>query len=248
MQLLIDFGNTRIKWALLQAGELQFGGEAVYTEAELEPLFEAWWAELQTPTTVLCASVAAPACQARLDEWCRLRWQNPATFLQAVSRQQGVTNAYTAPQTLGSDRWAALIGAHRLTSHHVGVIDCGSAITVDLLRADGVHQGGYIVPGLWMMQQCLQERTGRIDTPPSLSDQLTPGNSSASCISHGALRSVTALLDRLMSDLQAEYDNRLQWLLTGGDARHIQPHLRHSCRSVPDLVLQGLACVAQGNE
>jgi len=167
------------------------------------------------------------------------------TRLQAVSRQQGVTNAYAEANTLGSDRWAALIGAHRLVAQHVGIIDCGSAMTIDLLRADGVHQGGYVVPGLWMMQRCLLERTARINTAPSLSDDLAPGDSSGSCISHGALRSVTALLDRLMLDLQPRYDNRLQWLLTGGDAPHIQPHLRQPGRLVPDLVLQGLACVAQ---
>lgn len=245
MQLLIDFGNTRIKWALLQAGELHSGGEAIYREGELAPLFESWWADLPAPTRVLCASVADQTCLARLEQWCLQRWQLPVARLQAVSRQQGVTNAYADAHTLGSDRWAALIGAHRLTDRHVGIIDCGSAITIDLLRPDGLHQGGYIVPGLWMMQRCLLDRTGRINTPPALSDELTPGDSSASCISHGALRSVTALLDRLMVDLPSQYDPRLQWLLTGGDAPHIQAHLREPGRLVPDLVLQGLACVAQ---
>ncbi|MDZ7661249.1 type III pantothenate kinase [Thiohalophilus sp.] len=245
MQLLIDFGNTRIKWALLQEGELCFGDEAIYTEVELAPLFENWWIDLSAPASVLCASVAEQTCFAQLEQWCRQRWQLPVTLLQAVSRQQGVINAYAEAHTLGSDRWVALIAAHRLTDQHVGVIDCGSAITVDLLRADGVHQGGYIVPGLWMMQRCLLERTGQINTAPSLSDDLAPGDSSGSCISHGALRSVTALLDRLMVDLQSRYDNRLQWLLTGGDAAHIQAHLRQPGRLVPDLVLQGLACVAQ---
>ncbi|MFP3874473.1 MAG: type III pantothenate kinase [Thiohalophilus sp.] len=245
MHLLIDFGNTRIKWALLQEDELRFGGEAIYSEDALAKLFENWWSDLPVPAGVLCASVAGQTGFARLDQWCRQRWQLPVTLLQAVSRQQGVTNAYAEAHTLGSDRWAALIAAHRLTDQHVGVIDCGSAITVDLLRADGVHQGGYVVPGLWMMQRCLLERTGQINSLPSLSDEQTPGNSSSSCISHGALRSVTALLDRLMVDLQPQYDNRLQWLLTGGDALHIQPHLHQPARVVPDLVLQGLACIAQ---
>lgn len=248
MQLLIDFGNTRVKWATYEAGALQFGAGAVYSETDLNALFDHWWGELSTPDSIWCASVTAPACRQRLEEWCQSRWQQPVTFLTAVASQQGVTNAYAEPATLGSDRWAALIGARRLAAGNVAVIDCGSAITVDLLDADGVHQGGYIVPGLWMMQQCLQERTGRIAVPPAMPEQLTPGDSSASCISHGALRSVTALMDRLMRDLSAVGDNQCEWVITGGDAHHIQPYLEHACTRVPDLVLQGLACVAQGNE
>lgn len=248
MQLLIDFGNTRLKWGLLQAGELSYGGEAVYREQDLHTLFGQWWADLPVPAGVLCASVASPADSDRLESWCRQQWQRPATFVQAVARQLGVRNAYAEPHTLGSDRWAALLAAHRLTSHHAGIIDCGSAITVDLLHADGGHQGGYIVPGLWMMQHCLLEHTQRIDIVPALGGQLTPGDSSAACIQHGALRSVTGFLDRVMSEQQQQHDNRLEWLLTGGDAPHIQPHLRQACHLVPDLVLQGLAYIAQGNE
>lgn len=247
MQLLIDFGNTRIKWATEDTGVLQFGAGAVYSEALLEELFEHWWGECSTPDSIWCASVAPLACQQRLEHWCRQQWQQPVRFLTAVACQQGVTNAYTEPATLGSDRWAALLGARHLVTGSVAVIDCGSAITVDLLDADGVHQGGYIVPGLWMMQQCLQERTGRITESPALPGQLTPGDSSASCISHGALRSVTALLDRLMRDLPVGH-RQLQWLITGGDAPHIQPYLEQACRAVPDLVLQGLVCVAQNND
>jgi type III pantothenate kinase len=159
-----------------------------------------------------------------------------------------VRNAYAEPQALGSDRWAALIGAHALSSHHVGIIDCGSALTVDLLRADGTHDGGYILPGLRMMQQCLLERTGRVAAEPAISEQTNPGQSTRECLAHGALRSATALIDRLMSELPAQYDNRLEWLLTGGDAIHLRPHLREPCHLVPDLVLQGLACLARGNE
>lgn len=248
MQLLIDFGNTRLKWATHDAGVLQFGAATVYSEAQLDALFDRWWGDGFTPESIWCASVAPPACQQRLDQWSRQRWQQPVTFLTAVAHQQGVTNAYAEPATLGSDRWAALIGARRLVSGNVAVIDCGSAITVDLLDADGVHQGGYIVPGLWMMQQCLQERTSRITGSPGMPEQLTPGDSSASCVSHGALRSVTALLDRLMRERPVGGDHQHEWLITGGDAPHIQPYLEQACRAVPDLVLQGLASVAQGNE
>lgn len=248
MQLLIDFGNTRIKWGLLENGNLQYGGDACYQPLAIEELFDNWWGDSPTPRAVVCASVATPEFDQRLDQWCQQRWQKTVTRLQPVARQLGVTNAYAEPQSLGSDRWAALIAAHQLSSHHVGVIDCGTAITIDLLRADGTHHGGYIVPGLWTMQQCLLERAEGINSKPSLVDRLDPGDSSASCIGRGALRSVTALLDRVMNDAQQQYDHRLDWLLTGGDAKLVQAHLRQSCRMVPDLVLQGLARVAQGNE
>lgn len=248
MQLLIDFGNSRLKWASWENGALHYGGEALHREQELEGLFASWWQDLSPPRAVLCASVSDAANDARLAQWCEQHWQRPVHWLQAVEKQLGVRNAYTDAQTLGSDRWAALLGAHGASSHHVGIIDCGSALTVDLLRADGTHDGGYILPGLRMMQQCLLERTGRVVAEPLMAEQMTPGQSTRECLAHGALRSVTALLDRLMTELPARYDNGLEWLLTGGDAPHIRPHLREACRLVPDLVLQGLARVAQGNE
>lgn len=248
MQLLIDFGNSRIKWARWEAGELQYGGDALYHGQELAKLFDSWWGDLGTPLAIICASVASAEHDRALEQWCQRQWQQPISWLQTVERQLGVRNAYAEPYTLGSDRWAALIAAHHLSSHHVGIISCGSAVTVDLLRADGTHNGGYIVPGLRMMQQCLLAGTGRVSVEPVIAGQTTPGNSSETCVSHGALLAITALLNQLMGDLRPRYDNRIEWLLTGGDAMHIQPHLEHACRMVPDLVLQGLACIAQGNE
>lgn len=248
MQLLIDFGNTRIKWAMQQQGEFAFGGEAAYKQHSLQALFEEWWDEIPSPVSILCASVTSEDHNQTLDRWCRQHWQQPVTWLHSVARQHGVTNAYRQPHTLGCDRWAALIAAHRLTSHHVGIIDCGSAITLDLLHADGRHQGGYIIPGLWMMQQCLLSGTERIKAAPILTDQLEPGDSTETCISHGAMRTVVALLDSVMLEMQQQYDNRLEWLLTGGDARRVQQHLRDPCRLIPDLVLRGLAYLVEGDE
>jgi len=248
MQLLIDFGNTRIKWALQQQGEFTYGGEAVYKQDSLDSLLEQWWGELPAPAGILCASVTSQGYNETLDQWCQHRWGRPVTWLQSAARQHGVVNAYQHPQTLGSDRWAALIAGHRMTSHHAGIIDCGSAITIDLLRADGRHQGGYIIPGLRLMQQCLLSRTSQVEASPMLSEQSAPGDSTQACVSRGTTRAILAFLDNVMHETPQQYDNRLEWLLTGGDSAWLQPQLVGPCRLVPDLVLRGLAYLVEGNE
>ena len=75
MQLLIDFGNTRLKWAVLRAGEFRFGGDAAYKQQALSELLRAWWADLETPAAILCASVAADDYRQALQDWCQSQWQ-----------------------------------------------------------------------------------------------------------------------------------------------------------------------------
>jgi type III pantothenate kinase len=135
-----------------------------------------------------------------------------------------------------------------MTSHHAGIIDCGSAITVDLLRADGRHQGGYIIPGPRLMQQCLLSRTSQVEASPMLTEQSEPGASTQACVSQGTTRAIVAFLDKVMYEMPQQYDNRLEWLLTGGDSAWLQPLLAGRCRLVPDLVLRGLAYLVEGNE
>ena len=248
MQLLIDFGNTRIKWATLEQGKYSYAEAAPYREAALEGQMRSWWGELPAPVAIHCASVTTDIFNRQLDDWCRQQWQRPVTWLWPAATQLGVSNAYARPETLGSDRWAALLAARRLSPGDVGVIDCGSAITIDLLRADGRHEGGYIVPGLWLMQHCLLRGTGRIEATPAVSESSEPGTSSEACIRRGATRAALGLLESVMQTRSPRDVGPREWLLTGGDAPLLQSLLADRCRVVPDLVLRGLACIAEADE
>ena len=159
MLLLIDAGNTRIKWALL-APDAPLGGwlaSGAVTHAELDTL-AAQWAPLSI-TDALLSNVAGVAIALRLRSMLPL----PVRDFVSLPWLAGVTNGYRNPAQLGCDRFAAAIGAHALApGQAVIVANCGTATTIDAVTADGVFLGGMILPGLGLMASSLARNTAQL--------------------------------------------------------------------------------------
>ena len=160
-------------------------------------------------------------------------------------------NAYVEPQRLGSDRWAALIGAHAAVSGPLCVVDCGSAVTLDALDVKGQHLGGLIIPGLDMMRGALINNTSGIHE-----QALARGEGEVSVLARdtqgavtgGVLYTLIAVIDRVTADLAADLQSPLTRVITGGDAERLLPLLAGPYRHEPELVLQGLAIVAESGK
>ena len=155
MTLLVDVGNTALKWALLEDEALVLRGRLNVTELSSDAALEQQWAVLAPPRRVLIASVAATPVTVQISTWCRERWQSEILTVQAQADSFGVRNAYRDPGRLGVDRWLAMVAARARGSEAACVVDCGSAVTVDVLDKEGAHLGGLIVPGLEMMKVSL---------------------------------------------------------------------------------------------
>lgn len=251
MILLVDAGNTRIKWAELGNGVLKPGPALLrHGGAEDIDALSASWGGLSTPARVLVASVAGTEFASLFTAWSRRTWEIEPEFILSRPEGFGVTNAYLEPQRLGVDRWLALVAARRAFAGPVCVIDCGTALTVDAMAKDGAHLGGLIMPGLGLMRRALLENTADIrvtfeDAAPlrmAVLAQDTRGG-----VMGGTLYAAVATIDRIMRDLEAGTDDRPTCLLTGGDSGAILPLLStdFDFRHEPDLVLQGLAIVAE---
>ncbi len=198
--LLLDLGNTRIKWAWLSGSEMKLqatrpeqafeGGNA---GLELEYADEAQTGEglnhlpcLATQESVegaLACNVAGGELGRKLAALVRERLAVELAFVQAQTSACGVANAYANPSNLGADRWAALIGAHALGARNYCIVDAGSTITVDLLLANGRHLGGYIAPGRGMslaaMAKGTAELASRLKDHSSAPQDLAPAAGSA---------------------------------------------------------------------
>ncbi|HEY5789370.1 MAG TPA: type III pantothenate kinase [Gammaproteobacteria bacterium] len=248
MKLLVDLGNTRLKWATLARGKLQAGEPSVHAGEALGRLLSRAWAGLPAPGAVVVSSVAGARRERQLRDWLRRRWQLEAEFLLPARRACGVVNAYPDPQRLGADRWAALLGARAAGLLPACVVDCGTAVTVDLLDAAGVHQGGLIVPGLRLAPASLTGGTGQIawSARAEVHEAAAPGfaRNTLAALHDGALYQLVALLDRVYADSAARLAAPLHGLLTGGDAPRLLPLLRAGYSHRPDLVLEGLAAYA----
>lgn len=249
MILLIDAGNTRLKWGLWARGELEAGVPLSYAGAGLEAHLEAALGGIATPSRILLCSVADANTSRRMVRWLRNRWPVPLANVVPGRRGCGVRNAYPEPQRLGADRWAALVGARvAYPGQATCVVDAGTAVTVDGLAPDGTHLGGLIVPGLAMARTSLDRRTGRIGS--SEGDEDEPNRLALACTTRDAVRGgaryqLVALLDRIQADLTGRCAGEVQGVLTGGDAVRLQPLLSTPYVHRPHLVLEGLAELAR---
>jgi len=250
LKLLIDIGNSRIKWATQTRGKLQHGEGAPRPaqDGDLTACAEQLWKEIKKPRAVVVSNVAGPAFAAKLSEWIEAYWEVQPRFVVAEQAAFGVTNAYTVPERLGPDRWAALIAARRRGDGAACIIDAGTAVTIDVLAADGAHQGGLIIPGLEMMRRALLERTQDIQpnaTEPARGGSALLARDTRDGVDGGTLYTLVAVIDRVMADVSAELGGQPTRFITGGNAAALLPLLAGDYHHVPELVLEGLAVIAE---
>jgi len=201
------------------------------------------------PSRVIVCSVAGAPFEDALREFAGRHWDISPEFLRAQVEAAGVRNGYADPGRLGVDRWAALLAARDLGLGATCIVDCGTAITIDALGADGCHLGGLIVPGLGLGRQCLLAATrGVAASMGSEQDPVSIGvlaRDTRNAVTGGTLYATVAFVDRIVQDVGAALGGRMARLITGGDADQLLPLLAGRYRHEPWLVLRGLAVVAR---
>lgn len=255
--LLIDAGNSRIKWALVQPDGTQSAAGALAHGGADQPA----WSDLPAPAGVWISNVAGEAVAARIAALLDAHWPHvPCTTIRACARQCGVTNSYATPHALGSDRWAGLIGARAaFPGEHVLIATFGTATTLEALRADGCFVGGLIAPGWSLMMRSLGEHTAQLPTLDAhaarglLDTDGKPGaerrgpffaTDTPRSLSAGCTLAQAGLIERMWGDLQDEWQVAVRLVVSGGAVDEVTsalkvPHTRHD-----SLVLSGLALIA----
>ena len=155
----------------------------------------------------------------------------------------GVTVAYAQPERLGVDRWLAMIAAHHQWAAPILIVDAGTAVTYDLLLADGRQLGGLILPGIEMMRGSLLKGT-HIASAESEALVGPWATDTTAAVTLGAVQALAALAERLYDRLATEAGAVPELVVTGGDAEHLLSALDRPARYEPTLVLQGLARIA----
>jgi type III pantothenate kinase len=244
--LLLDIGNTRLKWALQHGEEFVATGVFPLDEKTLESELATVGAQVAAPAKVVVSNVAGPTIAELLTHWAMQNWGVSAQFILAQRQGYGVINAYTEPHKLGVDRWAALIGARALGTGPMCVVDCGSAITVDALDQHGQHLGGSILPGLGMMRRVLADQAHALEFSTDTPDQPVElfAKTTQQAIMAGATYAAAAFIDRAFQQVEQKLNGKITGLITGGDAERILPLLDKPFRHEPQLVLRGLAVIA----
>ncbi|MGC8122064.1 type III pantothenate kinase [Marinobacter sp. VGCF2001] len=237
MILLIDAGNTRLKWRLM-GHERPLEGLA--NMAEPDPLIglAAYWSTIER---ILVSTVASDEARQRLDRLLQARTDVPVQYYWSEHHRDGLFNSYQDVSRMGADRWHAMLAGWRRCGDSFAVVDAGSAITVDYVSGEGRHLGGYIIPGLQMMRRSLKIDAARIGFEHSEAMTIAPGQSTAECVNHGLVWLTEAVVWRVRQDLELHRLNTL--FLTGGDAGRINALGLNAC-VVDGLVLEGLERIA----
>ena len=175
LYLVFDLGNTRLKWAAVESTQnisdrnkkLWAYSGSISTKSFQSPELRTELSDyisktLPKPGAIgfccVAGDIAIENLRSLFPQWQDLEWKQ----FTGSSPYEGLRTLYQDPSKLGADRWAALIGARALSSTNTLVINAGTATTIDLLGGNGVHYGGWILPGLSLMQESLQQNTAQL--------------------------------------------------------------------------------------
>lgn len=240
--LLLDIGNTSLKWA--RDEEVKSNQFKRLSHAEVQTALPDQWRELKKPSRVLIAQVGDTETLRWVTAWIKQQWDLEPELLVSEAQAESVVNGYADPAQLGVDRWLALTAARKLSEKSLCVVDAGSAITIDLLPRDGHHLGGYIAPGLRLMQQSLTE--GAALPPPKSEDKgACVGQDTNGAINGGLLMAASGFIERTLIEWQTRLRAEPELILTGGDAERLEKILCYPVRVEPALVFQGMLLQAR---
>ena len=246
--LLLDVGNTFVKWGRYRAGKAATAAESCIEHghallAEI-PGLAATWRELAAPAHIVISNVAGTRTRAALIRILEIWPGAPAPlWLVSQAEQCEVKNGYRNPAQLGSDRWAAMIGARALVDGHpVLVVVCGTATTIDFINAAGHFTGGVILPGVGLMIRSLHEGTAALpDADGQFAEHPTQ---TVDAIVSGCQHAQAGAVERLFALQRAQYPEAV-CLLSGGAAKALAPRLTIPFRHHENLVLEGLHRIAR---
>ena len=237
MILLVDIGNTRLKWTQQKSGKFSQTGAITHLHTHINSALLIAWQELQAPQKIYLAAVSSKTVKQVLFDVAEQLWPDvPIQEVQTEERALGVNNAYSKPEKLGVDRWLAMLAAYHCYASPVCIVDCGTAITLDVIDQQGQHLGGMIMPGLTLMKQALQSNTADLNI---CSEVYQPGlaDDTDAAIFNGNLSAIKGFIEFGF----AQHQKPLQLIITGGDAEFIADTLKLDAIVDTELVFKGLA-------
>jgi len=238
-KLLIDRGNTRLKWQLVDGLTILDKGSIRNNDSFDAALSGYQIADLDG---IWVSNVTSDHFESDLLAWSKKRelGVKKVHFVKSNQQAYGVINAYQQPERLGVDRWLAMIAARELFPGLLCVVDCGTACTLDVIDSSGQHQGGYIVPGLSMMSESLLSNTEKIKIDQPISEVFL-GKNTSEAVSLGIRKSLLGFIQQAVNDLVEQYREPVSLVITGGDGALISKGLSMESIFIPELIFKGLS-------
>ena len=239
MNLVVDIGNTLVKLAVFDRGEIVFQRcvERLHPSM-LEELFAAW--------PVRRAVVAST--RGEVDEVADLLRPRVEYLLEFSSQTPvPIGNAYLTPETLGRDRLAAAVGATVLyPGRNVLIVDFGTAVTIDLVTADATFRGGCISPGMKTRFRALHDYTARLPLCRETAEERLYGTTTTSCIEQGVMNGIAFEIEGYIARFRRENAD-ICIIFTGGAAKNFAKRIKNTIFANCNLVFCGLDRILEYN-
>ncbi|MEM7654534.1 MAG: type III pantothenate kinase [Bacteroidota bacterium] len=239
MILALDIGNTRTKLGLFKDGKLAqvFIADTQELPEALSPVLEA-----RKEAESLQMGWMSVASEVDPEKWAV--WKRFAKAPRLVHIKSGypfpIENRYATPETLGTDRIVAAIGAYAHEQRAVLIIDAGTAITYDYVTTSGAYLGGGISPGLGMRFRALHEFTARLPLIEAVEDPPLIGTSTKRSIQSGVLNGLRTEVAGMIHQYQSHHGADLAVYLTGGDAPYFEKLGKNLTFADANLTLSGI--------
>jgi type III pantothenate kinase len=248
--LLIDAGNSRLKWALLRGRQLLHVQARAWPAGDPAPLLARVLRGAGAIDAIYVCNVAGVAVTRALGAGARKLKLPAPRIIRSADRSGKLRNGYDEPWRLGADRWVALLGAQaRFPGQALCLVSIGTALTIDFLDARGRHRGGLIIPGPELMSASLQARTAGIRRrAQGGSDAAGRGlftRNTRQALRQGARHACAALIERALAGMATRLGEQPRLLLSGGGVAQVAPLLSVSFQRYAEPVLAGLAVIAR---
>jgi len=241
--LEIDVGNSRLKWRRLANNSNEVISRGISIDIHS---FIAEQASCERPSTVRLSNVADRKTSSTIANWTQVNWNIQPVEAIVCAECSGVKIQYKDVSRLGVDRWLAMLAAYDKSNGSCLVMDSGTAFTLDVINEEGLHLGGFILPGLRLMRESLVSQTGIWLENQVLKPTLELGNSTQEAVFNGGAASLVALAEKEIEELR-EKGLKPNVFITGGDAGVLENLLTYPKSKIEeDLVLDGLSLGCQG--
>ncbi|MGB1800574.1 MAG: type III pantothenate kinase [Gammaproteobacteria bacterium] len=248
MELLLDIGNSSVNWAIQESTKFVSSGAFAYSGKTIQQDMEQNLSIREKPAAVMVANVAGNPVLNSLNDWVKRQWQQECWQASVSAEYKDLKNSYQDTSQMGVDRWLAMIASWEANQSALCLVSCGTALTVDLIDHDGNHKGGYIIPGIELMQQALINNTEQINTDIKKQPSIESAKDTQTAINNGAFAATVFMIDSVTERFYATSNNEVKCIISGGMANLINPLLKHSFYYEPNLVLMGLSILYRAQQ
>lgn len=238
--LLLDGGNSQLKWAWVENGTFSEVGRAPYRD--LTQLGEEWLQFADDNVKIVGCAVCGSVKKAMVEE----QLTRPVEWLSSMPQALGIRNHYRRPEEHGSDRWFNALGSRRFTQNACVVVSCGTAVTTDALTEDNHYLGGTIMPGFHLMKEAMALKTANLNRP--IGKVYPFPTTTPNAIASGMMDAVCGALMMMHGRLKDKTGEGkpVDIIITGGGAARVVQALPESfvhdnqVKIVDNLVIHGL--------